>query len=157
MLVNDCIRATDLKVFFENRKAIVGAAESGESGPDAPMRSGIRGMIMNACDLSSSYKTFDSAQKVASLVYREFFDEGQRLRKLDKDFPLGQDFDSSNEGQIPARQVDFLDHVVEPIYRLQQKVLPATESLLERVKKTRECWKNLADQGIEFRLDSVHL
>jgi hypothetical protein len=157
LLVKDCIRATDLKVFFEHRKAIVDAVESGRTGPDDPMRSAVRGMIMNACDLSSSYKPFDSAQKVTALVYREFFDEGQRLRKLDKDFPLGQDFDSANEGQIPARQVDFLDHVVEPIYKLQERVLPATKNLLERVKKTRASWKDLADQGVEFRLDAVHL
>lgn len=151
-ILRDAILSTDLANFFANQAALQRTLAEGQIGRDHTLRSALRGMIMNAADLSASYKDFGSAQHVTTLVYKEFFDEGHGLKNIDPHLPLHPDMDGANEARIPALQVSFLDKVVIPIYELQAKALPETIPLLERVRETRESWKRLADQGIEYQL-----
>ncbi|KAI9029298.1 hypothetical protein DFJ74DRAFT_641518 [Hyaloraphidium curvatum] len=157
-IVKESIVATDLAVFFSNRAALKEALDSFDPatqpfpiGPGHDLRSALRGLILNACDLSSSYKPFPSARKTTALVYQEFFLEGAGIKKVVGTID-NWNMDADKEGQIPAMQVEFLDSVVLPIYELQEKVLPKASDLVGRVRANRDEWRRMVESGAEFRI-----
>ena len=79
-------------------------------------------MIMTASDLSDQTKDWVNAKKIAELVYNEFFTQGD-LEKAMGNKPV-ESMDRE-KAFIPSLQIQFLDFIVIPVYRLEK-----AESLL---------------------------
>ena len=77
-------------------------------------------LIMTASDLSDQTKDWVNAKKIAELVYNEFFTQGD-LEKAMGNKPV-ESMDRE-KAFIPTLQIQFLDHIVIPVYRLIQKFL----------------------------------
>lgn len=78
-MLEEAILATDLKSHLEHRAGFKELVESGRFDPQVEdHKSQLRQMVITAGDLSAAAKPFDSQQRVAELVYSEFFDQGGR-------------------------------------------------------------------------------
>ena len=74
-------------------------------------------MIMTASDLSDQTKDWVNAKKIAELVYNEFFTQGD-LEKAMGNKPV-ESMDRE-KAFIPSLQIQFLDFIVIPVYRLEK-------------------------------------
>ena len=72
-------------------------------------------LIMTASGLSDQTKDWINAKKIAELVYDEFFTQGD-LEKAVGNKPV-ESMDRE-KAFIPTLQIQFLDHIVIPVYRL---------------------------------------
>ena len=77
-------------------------------------------MIMTASDLSDQTKDWVNAKKIAELVYNEFFTQGD-LEKAMGNKPV-ESMDRE-KAFIPSLQIQFLDFIVIPVYRLEVDLL----------------------------------
>ena len=75
-------------------------------------------LIMTAADLSDQTKNWVNSKKIAELVYNEFFTQGD-LEKAMGNKPV-ESMDRE-KAFIPTLQIQFLDHIVIPVYRFVDK------------------------------------
>ena len=72
-------------------------------------------LLMTASDLSDQTKDWVNSKKIAELVYTEFFSQGD-LEKAMGNKPV-ESMDRE-KAFIPTLQIQFIDHIVIPVYRL---------------------------------------
>ena len=89
-------------------------------------------LIITASDLSDQTKNWVNSKKIAELVYNEFFTQGD-LEKAMGNKPV-ESMDRE-KAFIPTLQIQFLDHIVIPVYRLVDKFsLFRTSTFLTKVQ-----------------------
>ena len=77
-------------------------------------------LIMTSADLSDQTKDWINAKKSAQLVYSEFFTQGD-LEKAMGNKPV-ESMDRE-KAFIPSLQIQFIDHIVLPVYKLLKVAL----------------------------------
>jgi cGMP-dependent 3',5'-cyclic phosphodiesterase len=81
------------------------------------------------------------------LVYTEFFAQGDLERQMGLKPNLMMD---RQKACIPALQIEFLQHVVEPTFEILLKVFPETSKFLETMAANRRQWETLTSNVIKF-------
>jgi len=94
-------------------------------------------LIMTASDLSDQTKDWLKTKKTVELVYNEFFTQGD-LEKAMGNKPM-ESMDRER-ACIPTLQIQFLDHIVVPVYRTLADLHPAAEEPYQVVLVNKKKW-----------------
>eukprot|EP00092_Neocalanus_flemingeri_P029230 GFUD01031733.1.p1 GENE.GFUD01031733.1~~GFUD01031733.1.p1 ORF type:complete len:165 (-),score=59.49 GFUD01031733.1:591-1061(-) len=95
-------------------------------------------LVMTASDLSDQTKDWINSKKSAELVYNEFFTQGD-LEKAMGNKPV-ESMDRE-KAFIPTLQIQFMDHIVIPVYRILADLDGEAEEPYKSVLENKEYWK----------------
>lgn len=137
--VRELILATDLANHFRIFKEI----KSLNSENIQENQRVLLSLLMTCCDLNDQIKTWSTVQRVAELVYTEFFAQGDLERQMGLSPNLMMD---RKKACIPALQIEFLDTVVTPTYDVFVEIFPETTNFLETIRINREHWEELKEK-----------
>uniref|UniRef100_A0A8C7PPM4 Phosphodiesterase n=1 Tax=Oncorhynchus mykiss TaxID=8022 RepID=A0A8C7PPM4_ONCMY len=130
-LMRDIILATDLAHHLRILKDLQKMA-------DDPLHHNLLlCLIMTSCDLSDQTKDWKTTWKIAGLIYKEFFSQGD-LEKAMGNRP--SEMMDREKAYIPELQTSFMEHIAMPIYKLLQDLFPRSAELYETVASNREQW-----------------
>uniref|UniRef100_A0AAY4EM23 Phosphodiesterase n=1 Tax=Denticeps clupeoides TaxID=299321 RepID=A0AAY4EM23_9TELE len=138
-LMRDIILATDLAHHLRIFKDLQKMAD----GKDHVQthRSLLLCLLMTSCDLSDQTKGWKTTRKIAELIYKEFFSQGD-LEKAMGNRP--SEMMDREKAYIPELQISFMEHIAMPIYKLLQEIFPRSTELFERVSANREQWTKVS-------------
>uniref|UniRef100_A0AAY4EN36 Phosphodiesterase n=1 Tax=Denticeps clupeoides TaxID=299321 RepID=A0AAY4EN36_9TELE len=136
-LMRDIILATDLAHHLRIFKDLQKMAD----GKDHTHRSLLLCLLMTSCDLSDQTKGWKTTRKIAELIYKEFFSQGD-LEKAMGNRP--SEMMDREKAYIPELQISFMEHIAMPIYKLLQEIFPRSTELFERVSANREQWTKVS-------------
>lgn len=105
-------------------------------------------LLMTCCDLNDQIKVWSTVQRVAELVYTEFFVQGDLEREMGFNPNLMMD---RKKACVPALQIEFLDTVVTPTFDIFCKVFPETTNFLETIKTNRSQWEMMKAKDDEIK------
>ncbi|XP_032690229.1 dual 3',5'-cyclic-AMP and -GMP phosphodiesterase 11-like isoform X2 [Odontomachus brunneus] len=148
-VLEEAILSTDLAVYFRKRGAFLTMARSGSyNWAYTDHRELLRGMLMTVCDLAAITKPWDVEKRVAELVSREFFEQGDIERKTLNITPIDI-MNREKQDQLPMMQVGFIDSICLPIYeafaQLSDKLVP----LVDGVRENKRHWLEIAETKCE--------
>ncbi|XP_078368961.1 cGMP-dependent 3',5'-cyclic phosphodiesterase-like [Oculina patagonica] len=144
VLVRDIILATDLAHHLRILQDIKKMAEDGFNGNSKDHHTLLLFLMMTASDLSDQTKNWEGTRRTADLIYTEFFSQG------DKEKHMGitpMEMMDRERACIPKLQIDFLDAIALPVYRLLSSLLPETQVVLDTVLSNREKWQKAQEDG----------
>ncbi|XP_063160832.1 cGMP-dependent 3',5'-cyclic phosphodiesterase [Candoia aspera] len=140
-LMRDIILATDLahhlRIFTDLQKM----ADAGYDPSNKQHHSLLLCLLMTSCDLSDQTKGWKTTRKIAELIYKEFFSQGD-LEKAMGNRPM--EMMDREKAYIPELQISFMEHIAMPIYKLLQELFPRAAELYERVASNREHWTKVS-------------
>lgn len=93
--------------------------------------------ILHAGDISNPTRSWSLAHTWTQLILEECFQQGDEEQRLN--LPLGPLNDRSLD--VVKCQIGFIEHLVEPTFKVLGEVLPATQGLRETLAKNKEAWK----------------
>ena len=94
--------------------------------------------ILHCADISNPARPAEIAEKWAHRVLTEFFAQGDREREAGQPIsPLCDRATTSRAGS----QINFIEFVVAPLYRIVSHILPDAGELLENCTATRKFWQ----------------
>ncbi|KAM9468762.1 cGMP-dependent 3',5'-cyclic phosphodiesterase isoform 4-T4 [Clarias gariepinus] len=140
-LMRDIILATDLAHHLRIFKDLQKMAEVGYNPKNRTHRSLLLCLLMTSCDLSDQTKGWKTTRKIAELIYKEFFSQGD-LEKAMGNRP--SEMMDREKAYIPELQISFMEHIAMPIYKLLQEIFPRSTELYERVAANREQWTKVS-------------
>ncbi|XP_078401092.1 phosphodiesterase 2A isoform X2 [Cetorhinus maximus] len=119
-------------------------------------------LLMTACDLNDQTKGWKTTTKIAELIYKEFFSQGD-LEKAMGTNPL--EMMDREKAFVPELQISFMEHIAMPTYKLLKDLMPQAEPLYLHVKANRDHWAKVApkftttglpsDNSLDFLDDAV--
>lgn len=136
-LMRDIILATDLAHHLRILKDIKKMADKGYNISDSQHHNLLLCLIMTSCDLSDQTKDWKTTWKIAGLIYKEFFSQGD-LEKAMGNRP--SEMMDREKAYIPELQIGFMEHIAMPIYKILQDMFPKSAELYETVASNREQW-----------------
>ncbi|XP_075871079.1 cGMP-dependent 3',5'-cyclic phosphodiesterase isoform X2 [Nelusetta ayraudi] len=140
-LIRDIILATDLAHHLRIFKDLQKMADDGYDPKNPAHRSMLLCLLMTSCDLSDQTKGWKTTRKIAELIYKEFFSQGD-LEKAMGNRP--SEMMDREKAYIPELQISFMEHIAMPIYKLLSELLPGATELYERVAANREQWTKVS-------------
>ncbi|XP_059369743.1 cGMP-dependent 3',5'-cyclic phosphodiesterase isoform X2 [Carassius carassius] len=140
-LMRDIILATDLAHHLRIFKDLQKMADAGYNPKRQSHRSLLLCLLMTSCDLSDQTKGWKTTRKIAELIYKEFFSQGD-LEKAMGNRP--SEMMDREKAYIPELQISFMEHIAMPIYKLLQEIFPRAAELYERVAANREQWAKVS-------------
>uniref|UniRef100_A0A452IXW9 Phosphodiesterase n=1 Tax=Gopherus agassizii TaxID=38772 RepID=A0A452IXW9_9SAUR len=140
-LMRDIILATDLAHHLRIFKDLQKMAEVGYDPENKQHHSLLLCLLMTSCDLSDQTKGWKTTRKIAELIYKEFFSQGD-LEKAMGNRPM--EMMDREKAYIPELQISFMEHIAMPIYKLLQDLFPRAAELYERVASNREQWTKVS-------------
>ncbi|XP_073673703.1 cGMP-dependent 3',5'-cyclic phosphodiesterase isoform X2 [Garra rufa] len=140
-LMRDIILATDLAHHLRIFKDLQKMADVGYNPKNRTHRSLLLCLLMTSCDLSDQTKGWKTTRKIAELIYKEFFSQGD-LEKAMGNRP--SEMMDREKAYIPELQISFMEHIAMPIYKLLQEIFPRSTELYERVAANREQWTKVS-------------
>uniref|UniRef100_A0A673B534 Phosphodiesterase n=1 Tax=Sphaeramia orbicularis TaxID=375764 RepID=A0A673B534_9TELE len=140
-LMRDIILATDLAHHLRIFKDLQKMADDGYNPKRRTHRSMLLCLLMTSCDLSDQTKGWKTTRKIAELIYKEFFSQGD-LEKAMGNRP--SEMMDREKAYIPELQISFMEHIAMPIYKLLSELLPGATELYERVAANREQWTKVS-------------
>ncbi|XP_044274540.1 cGMP-dependent 3',5'-cyclic phosphodiesterase [Varanus komodoensis] len=140
-LMRDIILATDLAHHLRIFKDLQKMAEVGYDPKNKQHHSLLLCLLMTSCDLSDQTKGWKTTRKIAELIYKEFFSQGD-LEKAMGNRPM--EMMDREKAFIPELQISFMEHIAMPIYKLLQDLFPKSSELYERVASNREHWTKVS-------------
>ncbi|XP_015766761.1 PREDICTED: cGMP-dependent 3',5'-cyclic phosphodiesterase-like [Acropora digitifera] len=144
ILIRDIILATDLAHHLRILQDLRKMAEDGFDSDSSDHRKLLLFLLMTASDLSDQTKNWEGTRGTAGLIYSEFFSQG------DKEKHMGltpMEMMDRERAVIPKLQIDFLDAIALPVYRLLSSLLPETQEVLETVLSNRQKWQKAQEDG----------
>ncbi|XP_033125768.1 cGMP-dependent 3',5'-cyclic phosphodiesterase-like isoform X1 [Anneissia japonica] len=152
-LMQDIILATDLAHHLRIIKDLKKIAKEGYKKEDARCRKLLLCLLMTSCDLSDQTKGWKTTKKIAELIYREFFTQGDLEKAIG--IPPLEMYDRE-KAFIPELQLNFLDHIARPVYQILADIFPEAQVLLNTVDGNRNMWIRLRDESKQRRLSSTN-
>ncbi|XP_072177663.1 cGMP-specific 3',5'-cyclic phosphodiesterase-like isoform X4 [Diadema setosum] len=144
-ILESAILSTDLAIYFKKRSDFFKLVEKGENTWEAEeKRDLLRGMLMTACDVSAIAKPWSIQQRVAELVFSEFFEQGDMEREQLKEEPMAM-MDRKKKDELPKMQVGFIDGICMPVYKMFADLWPELKPLEAGTQRNRENWKALSE------------
>uniref|UniRef100_A0A8C3STG3 Phosphodiesterase 2A n=1 Tax=Chelydra serpentina TaxID=8475 RepID=A0A8C3STG3_CHESE len=140
-LMRDIILATDLAHHLRIFKDLQKMAEVGYDPENKQHHTLLLCLLMTSCDLSDQTKGWKTTRKIAELIYKEFFSQGD-LEKAMGNRPM--EMMDREKAYIPELQISFMEHIAMPIYKLLQDLFPRATELYERVASNREQWTKVS-------------
>ncbi|KAA0701631.1 cGMP-dependent 3',5'-cyclic phosphodiesterase [Triplophysa tibetana] len=147
-LMRDIILATDLAHHLRIFKDLQKIADAGYNPKSQTHRSLLLCLLMTSCDLSDQTKGWKTTRKIAELIYKEFFSQGD-LEKAMGNRP--SEMMDREKAYIPELQISFMEHIAMPIQvrqphtrMLLQEIFPQSAELYERVAANREQWSKVS-------------
>ncbi|XP_030236370.1 cGMP-dependent 3',5'-cyclic phosphodiesterase isoform X1 [Gadus morhua] len=140
-LMRDIILATDLAHHLRIFKDLQRIADLGYNKNNQTHRSLLLCLLMTSCDLSDQTKGWKTTRKIAELIYKEFFSQGD-LEKAMGNRP--SEMMDREKAYIPELQISFMEHIAMPIYKLLSEFFPRATELYERVAANREQWTKVS-------------
>ncbi|XP_031647305.1 cGMP-dependent 3',5'-cyclic phosphodiesterase-like [Oncorhynchus kisutch] len=140
-LMRDIILATDLAHHLRIFPDLQRMADAGYNPRNQTHRSLLLCLLMTSCDLSDQTKGWKTTRKIAELIYKEFFSQGD-LEKAMGNRP--SEMMDREKAYIPELQISFMEHIAMPIYKLLSELLPGATELYERVATNRVQWTKVS-------------
>ncbi|KAJ7995327.1 hypothetical protein DPEC_G00243400 [Dallia pectoralis] len=140
-LMRDIILATDLAHHLRIFPDLQRMADAGYNPKNHNHRSLLLCLLMTSCDLSDQTKGWKTTRKIAELIYKEFFSQGD-LEKAMGNRP--SEMMDREKAYIPELQISFMEHIAMPIYKLLSELLPGATELYERVATNRVQWTKVS-------------
>ncbi|XP_067084872.1 cGMP-dependent 3',5'-cyclic phosphodiesterase-like isoform X2 [Osmerus mordax] len=140
-LMSDIILATDLAHHLRILNDLKKMADKGYDISDPQHHNLLLCMMMTSCDLSDQTKDWKTTWKIAGLIYKEFFSQGD-LEKAMGNLPI--EMMDREKAYIPQLQIGFMEHIAMPIYKLLQDMFPKSAELYETVASNREQWAKVS-------------
>ncbi|KAK7883308.1 hypothetical protein WMY93_029482 [Mugilogobius chulae] len=116
-------------------------ADGGYNAKSRTHRSLLLCLLMTSCDLSDQTKGWKTTRKIAELIYKEFFSQGD-LEKAMGNRP--SEMMDREKAYIPELQISFMEHIAMPIYKLLSELFPAATELFDRVSANKEQWTKVS-------------
>uniref|UniRef100_A0A6Q2YZD4 Phosphodiesterase n=1 Tax=Esox lucius TaxID=8010 RepID=A0A6Q2YZD4_ESOLU len=136
-LMRDIILATDLAHHLRILKDLQNMADVGYNTKDPQHHNLLLSLIMTSCDLSDQTKDWKTTWKIAGLIYKEFFSQGD-LEKAMGNRP--SEMMDREKAYIPELQTGFMEQIAMPIYKLLKDLFPRSAELYDSVTSNREQW-----------------
>ncbi|XP_061083836.1 cAMP and cAMP-inhibited cGMP 3',5'-cyclic phosphodiesterase 10A isoform X2 [Conger conger] len=141
-IIRKAIIATDLALYFGNRKQLVELLSTG--GLDLnnhAHRDRVIGLMMTACDLCSVTKLWSVTKVTANDIYAEFWAEGDEMKKIGiQPIPM---MDRDKKGEVPQGQVGFYNAVAIPCYTTLSELFPPSAPLLKACRENLNQWEGI--------------
>ncbi|WAQ97874.1 PDE2A-like protein [Mya arenaria] len=141
-LVRDIILATDLQHHFKIMKNLTELSNRGYDRTLVRDRKLLTCLLMTACDLSDQTRPWNNTKKVAALIYKEFFSQGDMEKA--RGWQPDQMYDRE-KAHIPAVQIGFLDFVVLPAFRVLEKIFPPMKECADSIKNNKDHWEQISE------------
>ncbi|XP_076069074.1 cGMP-dependent 3',5'-cyclic phosphodiesterase-like [Oratosquilla oratoria] len=141
-LMRDIILATDLAHHLRLLGEIKEMARRGYNSSSARDHFLLTCLLMTAADLSDQTKDWVSSKRVAELIYKEFFTQGD-LEKAMGNMPI--EMMDREKAFIPELQLGFVDNIALPVYEILGILFPPAVEPYECVKANRRNWARLRD------------
>ncbi|XP_066228907.1 cAMP and cAMP-inhibited cGMP 3',5'-cyclic phosphodiesterase 10A isoform X2 [Saccopteryx leptura] len=141
-IIRKAIIATDLALYFGNRKQLEEMYQSGSLNlNNQSHRDRVIGLMMTACDLCSVTKLWQVTKLTANDIYAEFWAEGDEMKKLGiQPIPM---MDRDKRDEVPQGQLGFYNAVAIPCYTTLMQILPPTEPLLRACRNNLSQWEKV--------------
>ncbi|XP_036846066.1 cGMP-dependent 3',5'-cyclic phosphodiesterase [Oncorhynchus mykiss] len=149
-LMRDIILATDLAHHLRILKDLQKMADVGYNTKEPQHHNLLLCLIMTSCDLSDQTKDWKTTWKIAGLIYKEFFSQGD-LEKAMGNRP--SEMMDREKAYIPELQTGFMEHIAMPIYKLLQDLFPRSVELYDTVASNREQWGRVSHKPGNHSLD----
>uniref|UniRef100_A0A8C4NAS4 Phosphodiesterase n=2 Tax=Eptatretus burgeri TaxID=7764 RepID=A0A8C4NAS4_EPTBU len=140
-LMRDIILATDLAHHLRILKDLRTMADMGYNKHNPEHHNLLLCLLMTSSDLSDQTKGWKTTRKIAELIYKEFFSQGD-LEKAMGNRP--SEMMDREKAYIPELQISFMEHIAMPVYRLLKDLLPGASELYERVSANRDHWAHVS-------------
>ncbi|XP_046549906.1 LOW QUALITY PROTEIN: cGMP-dependent 3',5'-cyclic phosphodiesterase-like [Haliotis rubra] len=136
-LMRDIILATDLAHHLRILGDLDKMAENGYDSTQPEQRNMLLCLLMTSCDLSDQTKDWNNTKHIAAQVYQEFFSQGDLEKAVGKD-PI--EMMDREKACIPDLQINFLDGIALPVYRILEKLFSECKEVHEAVEKNKLKW-----------------
>ncbi|CAJ0915716.1 unnamed protein product [Ranitomeya imitator] len=140
-LMREIILATDLAHHLRIFKELQKMASDGYDPKNKHHHDLLLCLLMTSCDLSDQTKGWKTTRKIAELIYKEFFSQGD-LEKAMGNRP--SEMMDREKAYIPELQISFMEHIAMPIYKLLKDLFPRSAELYEIVASNRVKWNRVS-------------
>ncbi|KAL0486744.1 cAMP phosphodiesterase regA [Acrasis kona] len=100
-------------------------------------------VIMKCADINNQTRPFDIAKRWSHMCIREFLSQGDKERS--NDIPVSPLMDRNNMN-FPKSQMDFINYIVEPLYKHLISAFGSLNFIIQSVNHNRAQWKQLFDE-----------
>ena len=143
------VLATDMKYHFDLIAEFQAAVDESRGDPDFWYREEARGLLcrllLHAADISNPAREMGPKITWASLVYQEFFNQGDEERVLGVELSPNCDITAV---KLPESQYGFVKAIVRPTFELIAEVLPlAAGELMRNLDATLEYYGSMEGDG----------
>ncbi|XP_072040960.1 cGMP-dependent 3',5'-cyclic phosphodiesterase-like isoform X4 [Amphiura filiformis] len=153
-LVQDIILATDLAHHLRIVKDLRKMAREGYDAKDPKCHKLLLCLLMTSADLSDQTKGWQTTKKIAELIYREFFSQGDLEKAMGLQTPEMYD---REKACIPELQINFLDHIAMPVYEILHELFPVeAKDLTDGVENNKLMWVKLRHETKRRKLSSTN-
>ncbi|XP_022085012.1 cGMP-dependent 3',5'-cyclic phosphodiesterase-like isoform X8 [Acanthaster planci] len=152
-LMQDIILATDLAHHLRIIKELKQMAEDGYKVEDPHCHKLLLCLLMTSCDLSDQTKNWQTTKRIAELIYKEFFTQGDLEKAMGMETPEMYD---REKACIPELQINFLNHIALPVYQILSKVIPQSGLLVKAVDANKTMWLRLKRESSLRKLSSAN-
>lgn len=147
-LMRDIILATDLGLHLNLVKDQEKMADSGFIRSNKRHQYLLRSLLITCSDLSDQAKCFSNSKTVANLIYNEFFSQGDMEKAQGITPSVQMDRKRAN---ISEDQVNFLDRIALPVFRILAKLFPAAKPLEQTVERNRKMWSKVDESWCKMK------
>lgn len=104
-------------------------------------------ILVTSCDLNDQCKHWLNTRDVAKLIYNEFFHQGdlEKLWNRLSSFSISISLDRE-KAFIPELQIQFINTIVEPCFKVLSSILPKFQSTLDTINKNKQIWQILYEK-----------
>lgn len=106
----------------------------------------MQAISMTASDLSASTKPWEIQKQTVSVIFEEFYQQGDAERAAGR-VPISM-MDRNQPDQQAASQVGFLNGICIPCYTLLYRLIPETKPLLDMCQANLSKWQAIADEVV---------
>lgn len=135
--MRDFILATDIAQHLRLRKGMEQMTAKGFAKTNKHHHYLLSCLAITACDLSDQTKKWPASKQIAGQIYTEFFSQGDLEKAMGNTPNLMMD---RERACVPKLQIDFLDTIALPCYRLLAKQFSETQSVYASIYHSRRCW-----------------
>lgn len=100
-------------------------------------------IIMKCADINNQSRPFYIAKKWSHMCIQEFLSQGEKEKQRNLPVSPLMDADTLN---FPKSQIDFIDFIIEPLFKHVISVFPTLTLLLQSIQHNRNQWKVLLDE-----------